>query len=72
MYPGFHIGLALIPPWAMQEYRPYRAHLRLDTNPFALLFWSGVRGVGFLRIKCIFAHIKEKKYGCNHDKEYGV
>lgn len=31
-----------------------------------------MRGVGFLRIKCIFAHIKEKKYGCNHDKEYGV
>ena len=22
MYPGVHIGLALIPPWAMQEYRP--------------------------------------------------
>ena len=22
MYPGFHIGLALILPWAMQEYRP--------------------------------------------------
>ena len=63
MYPGFHIGLALIPPWAMQEYRPKglisasakrvfyfgRAHLRLATNPFALLFWGGVRGAGFKR-----------------------
>ena len=32
--------------------------------------WGGLfMGNG---IKCIFAYIKEKKYGCNHDKEYGV
>ena len=29
--------LALSPPWAMQEYRPYRAHLRLS-NQYTLLF----------------------------------
>ena len=62
--PIINPGLA---PWAMREYRPYRAHLRLS-NQYTLLFWCGCPFLMQGSLTCI----KNSPSIIKYNREYDV